>query len=84
MSLRQVLDHAAEHGYGVPAFNLNTEAMRQSFAQHPREFDPRKASIEAEKAARAIVKARFEAFGCAGHAARLKQVALESMVARYR
>ena len=22
-SLRQVLDHAAEHGYGVPAFNVN-------------------------------------------------------------
>jgi fructose-bisphosphate aldolase class II len=23
ISLRQVLDHAAEHGYGVPAFNVN-------------------------------------------------------------
>jgi fructose-bisphosphate aldolase class II len=23
VSLRQVLDHAAEHGYGVPAFNIN-------------------------------------------------------------
>ncbi len=23
VSLRQVLDHAAEHGYGVPAFNVN-------------------------------------------------------------
>lgn len=23
MSLRQLLDHAAEHGYGVPAFNVN-------------------------------------------------------------
>ena len=23
MSLRQGLDHAAEHGYGVPAFNVN-------------------------------------------------------------
>ena len=22
-SLRQVLDHAAEHSYGVPAFNVN-------------------------------------------------------------
>ncbi|MCX8515441.1 MAG: class II fructose-bisphosphate aldolase, partial [Alphaproteobacteria bacterium] len=23
ISLRQLLDHAAEHGYGVPAFNIN-------------------------------------------------------------
>ena len=23
VSLRQLLDHAAEHGYGVPAFNIN-------------------------------------------------------------
>ncbi len=23
VSLRQVLDHAAEHNYGVPAFNVN-------------------------------------------------------------
>ena len=23
VSLRQLLDHAAEHGYGVPAFNVN-------------------------------------------------------------
>ncbi len=23
ISMRQMLDHAAEHGYGVPAFNVN-------------------------------------------------------------
>ena len=23
ISLRQLLDHAAEHGYGVPAYNVN-------------------------------------------------------------
>ena len=23
ISLRQLLDHASEHGYGVPAFNVN-------------------------------------------------------------
>ena len=29
VSLRQVLDHAAENGYGVPAFNVNNlEQMR--------------------------------------------------------
>ena len=29
-TLRQVLDHAAEHGYGVPAFNINN--MEQGLA----------------------------------------------------
>ena len=29
VSLRQLLDHAAEHDYGVPAFNVNNlEQMR--------------------------------------------------------
>ena len=59
-------------------------AMRKVFAERPGEFDPRKAYAEARKAARGIVKARFEAFGCAGQAARLKPVALEAMVPGYR
>ena len=29
ISMRQLLDHAAEHGYGIPAFNVNNlEQMR--------------------------------------------------------
>ena len=60
-----------------------TGAMRKVFAEQPSEFDPRKAFIEARKAARGIVKARFEAFGCAGQAGRLKPVSLEAMVKRY-
>ncbi len=30
ITLRQLLDHAAEHGYGVPAFNVNS--MEQGLA----------------------------------------------------
>ena len=30
ITLRQMLDHAAEHGYGVPAFNINN--MEQGLA----------------------------------------------------
>ncbi len=30
--LRQVLDHAAEHGYGVPAFNVNHLGLRHGAA----------------------------------------------------
>ena len=32
ISLRQLLDHAAEHGYGVPAFNINN--MEQLLGDH--------------------------------------------------
>jgi len=32
-SLRQVLDHAAEHGYGVPAFNVNNLEQIQAIME---------------------------------------------------
>jgi fructose-bisphosphate aldolase class II len=57
--------------------------MRQAFAQDRSEFDPRKALIAARKAARGICKARFEAFGCAGHAHGIKPIPLENMAIRY-
>ena len=60
-----------------------TGAMRQLFAQQPEEFDPRKALVAAKNAARDIVKARFEAFGCAGMGAKIKPVSLEMMAKRY-
>jgi fructose-bisphosphate aldolase class II len=76
---------------GVRKVNIDTDirlamtgAMRQVFAEHPGEFDPRKALIEARKAARGICKLRFEAFGCAGQAPRIKPIPLEEMVKRYR
>jgi fructose-bisphosphate aldolase class II len=75
---------------GVRKVNIDTDirlamtgAMRQSFAQAPGEFDPRKALIAARKAAQQICQLRFEAFGCAGHAARIKPVPLDAMVKRY-
>ena len=61
-----------------------TGAMRRMFAQQPSEFDPRKALIAAKNAARGIVKARFEAFGCAGLASNIRPVALGAMTARYK
>jgi fructose-bisphosphate aldolase class II len=76
---------------GVRKVNIDTDirlamtgAMRRVFAQQPSEFDPRKALVAAKNAARGIVKARFEAFGCAGHASNIKPVALEAMAARYK
>ena len=75
---------------GVRKINIDTDirlamtgAMRQAFAKDPSEFDPRKAFIAARKAARSMCKARFEAFGCAGHADRIKPLAMDAMVKRY-
>src|SRR5450830_743831 len=75
---------------GVRKVNIDTDirlamtgAMRQAFAQDRSEFDPRKALIASRKAASGICKARFEAFGCAGQASRIKPVSLDAMAARY-
>ncbi len=76
---------------GVRKVNIDTDirlamtgAMRKTFAEQPGEFDPRKALIAARQAAQGICQARFEAFGCAGWADRIKPIALEAMTRRYR
>ena len=75
---------------GVRKVNIDTDirlamtgAMRQVFAQQPSEFDPRKALLAAKKAAAEICRARFEAFGCAGMASKMKPIHLDAMAARY-
>jgi fructose-bisphosphate aldolase class II len=57
--------------------------MRQAFSKDPGEFDPRRALMAAKKAARELCKARFEAFGCGGHADRIVPISLELMAKRY-
>jgi len=76
---------------GVRKVNIDTDirlamtgAMRRVFVEQPSEFDPRKALAAAKNAARDIVKARFESFGCAGQAAKIRPVPLEAMIQRYR
>lgn len=39
ISLRQLLDHAAEHDYGVPAFNVNNMEQMQAIMEAARETD---------------------------------------------
>ncbi len=39
ISLRQMLDHAAEHGYGVPAFNVNNLEQIQAIMEAAQETD---------------------------------------------
>ncbi len=76
--------------YGVRKVNIDTDirlamtgAMRQLMFKKPEEFDPRKFLAEARKAATGICKARFEAFGSAGQASKIKPVSLEVMGDRY-
>jgi fructose-bisphosphate aldolase class II len=77
--------------HGVRKVNIDTDirlamtgAMRRHMAEKPAEFDPRKFLADAQKAAKEICKARYEAFGCAGQAAKIKPIPLEKMAERYR
>jgi fructose-bisphosphate aldolase class II len=76
--------------HGVRKVNIDTDirlvmtgALRRAMARDRRELDPRKFLAEATTAARDLCKARFEAFGCAGRASRLRPVTLERMATRY-
>lgn len=76
--------------HGVRKVNIDTDirlamtaAMRKAMADGPEEFDPRAFLKAATAAAKKICRDRFEAFGSAGHASRIKAVPLERMASRY-
>ena len=76
--------------HGVRKINIDTDlrlastgAIRRYLVKNPSEFDPRKYLQEAKKAMSDIVKARYEAFGCAGQASKIKVIGLEVMASRY-
>ncbi len=76
--------------HGVRKVNIDTDlrmaatgAVRKYLAEHPQEFDPRKFLKAATQAMRGICKARYEAFGCAGHASSIRPLSLERMMKRY-
>ncbi len=76
--------------HGVRKVNIDTDlrmastgAIRRHLAENPANFDPRKFLKEATKGMMEICKARYEAFGCAGHASRIKPISLEEMYKRY-
>jgi fructose-bisphosphate aldolase, class II len=73
--------------HGVRKINIDTDirlamtgAMRRSMAKNPSEFDPRKFFKDATAAARDVCIDRFNAFGCAGMAAKIKPKSLEAYV----
>ena len=76
--------------HGVRKINIDTDlrlastgAIRRYLMKNPSEFDPRKYLQEAKKAMSEIVKARYEAFGCAGQASKIRVIGLEAMASRY-
>ncbi|SFU53856.1 class II fructose-bisphosphate aldolase [Halomonas korlensis] len=76
--------------HGVRKVNVDTDlrlastgAVRRFLAENPSEFDPRKFLKETVTAMRQLCMARYEAFGTAGNASRIKPINLEAMAERY-
>ncbi|MFC1684931.1 class II fructose-bisphosphate aldolase [Pseudomonadota bacterium] len=72
--------------HGVRKVNIDTDlrmastgAVRRHLHDAPSNFDPRKFLAEASKGMKEICKARYEAFGCSGHAAKITPIGLEEM-----
>ena len=76
--------------HGVRKVNIDTDirlamtgAMRRVMGTRPEEFDPRKFLAAAVEATATLCRERFEAFGSAGQAPRLRPVPLAVMAERY-
>lgn len=76
--------------HGVRKVNIDTDlrlastgATRRFLAQNTSEFDPRKYLAASTQAMKEICLARYEAFGTAGNAEKIKPVSLEKMFQRY-
>jgi fructose-bisphosphate aldolase class II len=76
--------------HGVRKVNIDTDlrlastgAVRRFLAQNPSEFDPRKFLKETIGAMRDLCIDRYEAFGTAGNASKIKPINLEEMAMRY-
>ncbi|HET9114116.1 MAG TPA: class II fructose-bisphosphate aldolase [Burkholderiales bacterium] len=76
--------------HGVRKVNIDTDlrmastgAVRKFLAENKSEFDPRKFLLASTKAMQEICRLRYEAFGSAGQASKIKPVDLEKMAAKY-
>ncbi|MDY0271858.1 MAG: class II fructose-bisphosphate aldolase [Advenella sp.] len=76
--------------YGVRKINIDTDirlamtgAIRRFLAENPSKFDPREYNKPAREAAKQVCIARYEAFGTAGNASKIKPVGLSEMAALY-
>ena len=76
--------------HGVRKVNIDTDlrmastgAIRKFMSENRSVFDPRKFLKASTEAMRSICMARYEAFGCCGHASKIKPLSLVAMVSRY-
>jgi fructose-bisphosphate aldolase class II len=76
--------------HGVRKVNIDTDlrlamtaAIRKKMSESPEEFDPRAFFKVAISAAQQVCKERFDAFGSAGQASRIRVIAMDTMAARY-
>ncbi len=76
--------------HGVRKVNIDTDCrmaitgqFRRIAAEKPSEFDPRKFLIPAMQEMEKLVKDRFERFGTAGNASKIKPISLDDMARRY-
>ena len=76
--------------HGVRKVNIDTDlrmastgAVRKFLVDNRKEFDPRKFLAASTKAMKQICKARYEAFGTAGNASKIRPLSLETMFQRY-
>jgi fructose-bisphosphate aldolase class II len=76
--------------HGVRKVNIDTDiriamtgALRRSMASHRDEIDVRRFLKDATAAASALCRTRFEAFGSAGRASRIRPIPADEMARRY-
>ena len=76
--------------HGVRKINIDTDlrlastgAVRRYLAENPAAFDPRSYLKETITAMKDIAVARYEAFGTAGNASKIRALGLEAMTSRY-
>jgi len=76
--------------HGVRKINIDTDlrlastgAVRRFLAENPSEFDPRKFLTVTMGAMQSLCEARYEAFGSAGNASKIRPVGLEAMADMY-
>ncbi len=76
--------------HGVRKINIDTDlrmsatgAVRRHLANNPKDFDPRKFLAASTIAMKEICIARYEAFGSAGMASKIKPISLDNMAIRY-
>lgn len=76
--------------HGVRKVNIDTDLrmaiagqMRKVAHSNAREFDPRKFAIPGMEEVTKLCRNRYEAFGAAGHASKIKPIAQDDMARRY-